>query len=552
MMARLIRPLLGLVLAVPLFLASAQQPSCEGPASQESAEQLVRSGDEALRDRQPATAKDYYDRALTIDSNYVPAYLGRAAAYHDLGEWLKSVEDLDRALRIKPTAAAYYRRAHTFAAHLNSLQQAVNDVTKAIELMPRNADFYHWRGHYYHDLKLYRPAIEDFTRALQVRPDFSACYIDRAHAHWHFQEYREGLADSNEAIRLNPKNTHAYFERGQAYFGLKNYSSAIDSYTQALQIDAKYLVAYRRRGEARQAMGDTEGGRADTEAAASIGSEVSSEPPSAHGTAAGATIGSTLEDFSVRDLGGRQIRLSDFRGKVVLVNFWATWCGPCMAELPNLLRAYQRYHTAGFEIIGISLDKDLDRLRQVVRDRRIEWPQHADGHAWDNELARRSGVHAIPATYLLDPSGRVVRRNLRGAELEKAVASLLGSPEATRPADRPEAQPQAEPQTKPEVKPSDQPARAGQAGVTTPQLIHRVEPEYTETARRDGLEGTVVLYTVVETDGMIRQARVTRSLRADLDQKAMEAVKQWQFRPGTKEGKPVRVVAAIEVTFRLL
>ena len=111
---------------------------------------------------------------------------------------------------------------------------------------------------------------------------------------------------------------------------------------------------------------------------------------------------------------------------VVLVDFWATWCGPCVAELPNVLEAYRKYHDRGFQIIGISLDKDLNALTAFIKGHDMSWPQYFDGKGWENKLAARYGIRSIPTTFLLDGKGRIVARDLRGNALPAELAKLLG------------------------------------------------------------------------------------------------------------------------------
>lgn len=136
-------------------------------------------------------------------------------------------------------------------------------------------------------------------------------------------------------------------------------------------------------------------------------------------------VGSKFPDFAEKDLEGKPLSVAGLAGKVVLVDFWATWCGPCIAELPNVLAAYEKHHARGFEIIGISLDKDRERLEQFLKDRKMTWPQYFDGLGWQCKLAGKYGVNAIPATYLLDKEGKIIAKDLRGDALEQAVAKAL-------------------------------------------------------------------------------------------------------------------------------
>jgi len=135
--------------------------------------------------------------------------------------------------------------------------------------------------------------------------------------------------------------------------------------------------------------------------------------------------GAAFPDFDEKDLAGNPLSIANFKGKVVLVDFWATWCPPCVAELPNVLKAYEEYHPKGFEIIGISLDKDRQKLDSFIKQKQMTWPQYFDGQGWENKLSQKYGVNSIPATYLLDKEGKIIGSNLRGEALDAAVAKAL-------------------------------------------------------------------------------------------------------------------------------
>jgi thiol-disulfide isomerase/thioredoxin len=129
-------------------------------------------------------------------------------------------------------------------------------------------------------------------------------------------------------------------------------------------------------------------------------------------------------DLKFTAVDGRAVDVSKLQGKVVLIDFWATWCGPCVAELPNVLKAYKELHPKGFEIVGISLDSDKAELEGFVKEKGMEWPQYFDGKGWQNEISSKYGIDSIPAMWLLNKKGMVVSTSARG-DLAEQVAKLL-------------------------------------------------------------------------------------------------------------------------------
>ena len=137
--------------------------------------------------------------------------------------------------------------------------------------------------------------------------------------------------------------------------------------------------------------------------------------------------GKPFPDFEGTQLDGKALSLTSFKGKVVLVDFWATWCGPCVRELPHVKTAYDKYHGKGFEIVGISLDRERDALEKFIKKNEMSWPQHFDGKAWESPVAQKYGVDSIPATFLLDREGNIIAKDLRGEALENAVAKAVAA-----------------------------------------------------------------------------------------------------------------------------
>jgi thiol-disulfide isomerase/thioredoxin len=136
-------------------------------------------------------------------------------------------------------------------------------------------------------------------------------------------------------------------------------------------------------------------------------------------------IGTKFPDFDEKDVAGQPFSVASHKGKVLLIDFWATWCGPCRAELPNVLATYQKHHPEGFDIIGVSLDEDQSKVTDFTKSMNMTWPQFFDGQGWKNKLAVKFGIESIPATFLLDGEGKIIGKDLRGDDLEAAVAKAL-------------------------------------------------------------------------------------------------------------------------------
>jgi thiol-disulfide isomerase/thioredoxin len=146
--------------------------------------------------------------------------------------------------------------------------------------------------------------------------------------------------------------------------------------------------------------------------------------------------------MKINALDGKPISLADYKGKVVLIDFWATWCGPCMHEMPNVIKLYKEAHEKGFEVIGITLDreKDIDKLKSTIagngRVGKMPWRQIYDGGFWTSGLAVHYGIHSIPRPVLIGPDGKVVADKLRGEALAAKVKELLGKDEPAEDGDK--------------------------------------------------------------------------------------------------------------------
>lgn len=326
-----------------------------------------------------------------------------------------------------PQDASTYSALGQIYMRQRNQPKAVEMYEKATILAPNDDDAQSNLGQLYQSQGMYQKAIAAYRKALKLQPGLTHLYSQMANAYASIDKADEALKLVDElkqhmrSQRFGGNQGFMQATLGDIYVAAKHYEEAIEAFKKAIELEPRNDRYFKDK----LARAYEQAGKPDL--ATKIRKEAD---PGA------AMVGKEAPAFTLKDLSGKTVSLSDFKGKVVLLDFWATWCGPCVAEMPNVQRVYSRYHDDGFEVVGVSFDQTKEALTRFVEEKQVPWPQiffDEDGsRGWNNPLGRKYGIRSIPSTYLVDREGKVSKVNVRGRALELAVAELLGREPATQ------------------------------------------------------------------------------------------------------------------------
>lgn len=277
---------------------------------------------------------------------------------------------------------------------------------------------------------------ENGTMTLQAYSDsLDKSVVNGSKSNEEFKIYQRELMSLSKDVQVTQQR-YMSAQSGGDQEGMKKAQIDYEAMVQNLAVYAKNFIREHRKSVVSPLVALIQFGQ--TIKASEIDTLIAFLDPSVHGSIyinelnkiadkmRAADIGSMAPDFTMPTPGGSTFTLSSTRGKYVMIDFWAAWCQPCRHENPNVVAMYSKYKDKGFDIVGVSLDREKDAWIKAIADDQLVWHQVSDLKFWQSEVAQKYGVTAIPCTFLLDKAGKIIAKNLRGEELAQKLEELMG------------------------------------------------------------------------------------------------------------------------------
>lgn len=275
-------------------------------------------------------------------------------------------------------------------------------------------------------------AVNEFRRAAKLKDDkCSECFQMIGAVYFQFGRMKDAAAAYRQAADLKPANEAELCNVLGVVLYLQNekksYDEAVEALQRSIQVSkGKVVMAYYNLGFALIKSGKEE------EGIGALKTYLQLDPDGNEASQARAVIANTkmvdarvAPTFAFKSNTGEELSIEKLRGKIVLLEFWASWCGPCRAELPEIKNIWKKYAGDKFVIVGINLDSNRPAFDAFVKESGMTWPQYYDGLGWSNKVSQLYGVYAIPHSVLIDQDGVIKARGLRGEELSEMIGNLL-------------------------------------------------------------------------------------------------------------------------------